>query len=357
MAHHHHHHADVGDDGGIPAMQPMFTRLYVDAPAAAKRLFEDELEAPPVPTAPAARPVPVPATPPMGPAQHGGAVVHVGPHSSMRGGDGGAFGHVVLLCDPAAEVPTPPSAKVLVIRVPDDRREVVLHRFDQVVHFIEGALQAQSAILVCSMHGVSRAPCFFIAFLMKSCKCGFGEAMTVVKQHCEVFINPGFERQLHIFADVGCDLQGTSLLHKHVRLYCLSSLQRSTATYTQEARALCFQPVVGQPDGVFVCKSCNQLLFEPKYSAMKTKTCTRTNLTPSPKDTRDSAACTCVHTEVPEWMVAQCWCVERGVVACPRCGSQVGAFNWQGKSCTCRYLVRPGFQFFKTALLLLTHKP
>ncbi|KAH3764826.1 dual specificity protein phosphatase 12 [Pelomyxa schiedti] len=350
-----HCHAEPGSSRPVDEWQPMFSRLYMDAPPDKKRLFDDELENAPPPYTWSGAPDRVPL-----PAQGGSSgdavtgELFVGPYEALSTV---AMQHVLLLCDPPPAVsPWPPGvrvANVMELQVLDDYREHVMHHFMPAIGFIRNAINNRQQILVCSKRGVSRAPCFIIAFILKELHINFTEALRIVKRARSVFLNEGFERQLNMFAATGCDpCGGRTLLHKHVRLRVLSGLQKATRPITPEIAAFSVSTPYPHIGPCFHCKTCGHHLFcdinvMPHSCLDVTTTASSVSL-----DTSDTAPCNFLHTEVLSWMLQApaIWGSSRGDILCATCNSTLGTFNWQGKYCSCKYLFQPGFQFNKLCI-------
>lgn len=85
----------------------------------------------------------------------------------------------------------------LSLNVEDDEEEEVMQHFNKTSKWICNALVGGGKVLIHCMCGISRAPTFTIAFLMKKRKMSMKNALNLVKQKRRVTCpNDGFVEQL-----------------------------------------------------------------------------------------------------------------------------------------------------------------
>ncbi|XP_078739989.1 dual specificity protein phosphatase 12 [Lampetra fluviatilis] len=260
------------------------------------------------------------------------------------------------------------------------------------------------AVLVHCHAGVSRSAAVVTAFLMADLRLSFDEAYTRLRSlKPSVSVNAGFQRQLRLYGDAGCSLQGDSAARRRYELQRVTrdatGLVLPPAVFVDDPQLAGAAAAAGtDTDGtaaaaavLYRCRRCRRCLFrgssvlahEPGDSSFSSSSSTfptgptgpsgltgptgpsgltgpsgpsgRTGpsdpsgLTgPSGPSGRVPGACTSLFVEPIRWMEAALVGVLEAPLQCPKCVCKVGAFSWRGERCSCGQWVTPSFQIHRS---------
>ncbi|PRP83472.1 putative dual specificity phosphatase, catalytic domain protein [Planoprotostelium fungivorum] len=247
-----------------------------------------------------------------------------------------------ILCLSGGVATFPDGFKYMIYDIFDSQEQDIISLFPTTDEFITEALNTGSILVHCQK-GVSRSSTVVMAYLMKLKDIGFNEAADfVISKRPIVCPNIGFMRQLQLYEDMKCQLEGTTVPHKRYRrlrlksLFALSRVNRVNVKKPSDIRMM----YVGDEREDEVtnltreekkdvhCKGCGEFLFnwvhvlehnEPESPS----NCTRVDVMPS------------------SWMgdIRE----ERGKISCCRCDQEVGSWNWNGEACSCSFQRKPSF--------------
>jgi dual specificity phosphatase 12 len=126
----------------------------------------------------------------------------------------------------------PPNLGIVhkIIEIDDDALGNLLAILGEACRFIDDALKPQNnqkepRVLVHCLQGISRSGAVVVAYLMKSLGLEFRDALKLARKHRPVItINSGFEEQLRLWGEMGCDIyekddDGSSGERKEKALY------------------------------------------------------------------------------------------------------------------------------------------
>jgi dual specificity phosphatase 12 len=108
----------------------------------------------------------------------------------------------------------PPSLRIVhkIIEIDDDALGNLLAILGEACKFIDDALKPQDnqkehRVLVHCLQGISRSGAVVVAYLMKSLGLEYEDALKLARKYRPVItINSGFEEQLGLWGEMGCDI-------------------------------------------------------------------------------------------------------------------------------------------------------
>lgn len=254
-----------------------------------------------------------------------------------------------------------------------------LHQLDRAVTFCAEAAASNHKVLVVGKHGRNRSAALCVGLVMDKLRCKEEAARTRVQQARPVVdIRPALQQQLKLFELMGGTWEAASEVHSFVRrlsfvhhhavrqlAHCIPPLRAlpercqsastspssstiSTSTAAPTLRSSCLH---------FRCSACGCCLFAPDdlvpihYEVVISDNAVE--VVHDELSVKAPTSCLFYHVEPYEWMLPRIEPRARGALVCPapECAATLGAFNWNGRHCSCNYLERPGaFQILRSAV-------
>ncbi|XP_077202005.1 dual specificity protein phosphatase 12 [Paroedura picta] len=233
----------------------------------------------------------------------------------------------------------------------------LLSHLDTCAAFIGRAREGDGAVLVRCHAGVSRSVAVVTAYLMKANNLPFEEAYALVQAaQPEAKMNEGFEWQLKLYEQMGCEVDVTSVLYKQYRLQKVTEKYPELQYLPQDVFAADPNTVRETPvhETLYKCRKCRRLLFQgssilthPEGKGPAAFAHKRLS-DPASFQRRGQSACTSYFVEPVQWMEPALLGVLEGQLLCPKCSSKLGSFHWHGEQCSCGHWVTPAFQIHKS---------
>jgi len=250
--------------------------------------------------------------------------------------------HVVTLCDVPACFPDELTYYSL-RNIEDDPNEHILQFFPEAVTFIHNAISSGKTVLVHCAAGISRSSSFACAYLMKTDRITFEEALEEI-QKARPIVSPnlGFRKQLRMWYDMEYELEGNTKAHALYKMEIAA--KRVTATGRVDSSLLQY---AGDPgESYYMCNQCERGLFSPDHFVPHEKGVGRWGFKEYSAEELD---CTGHYVQVMSWMKEQIEAASLGDLYCPTpdCKNVIGSFSWQSTICSCASVVRPAFLIHK----------
>lgn len=241
-----------------------------------------------------------------------------------------------------------------------------------------------------SLAGKSRSATIVAAYLMKRFVIGVEEAIERIEQVRDVCPNFGFREQLQVYLDCNFVANTSKAAYRHWRLRQDARFQRRSLIVklwlTLDATGQYGKPDVinyaaagtivhdpsGSPTIDLRCKKCRYSLLQittycrrvlassssflihkpPEETYTHKSSYAKVASTPRAQvDSLLPAQCAHFFLEPQDWMQAT---IDQGELdgkfECPKCSAKVGAYAWQGMSCSCGKWVTPSFSLGKSKI-------
>lgn len=240
-----------------------------------------------------------------------------------------------------------------------DFADLLIH-LEECFAFIEEARSVGSVLVHCLV-GMSRSASVVAAYLMYKEKISLEDALAKIREkRSYVRPNEGFVEQLSLFEAMGCDLNPHHPLMKFHKLgQFANQMQGSRRHHNAEIPKELIAKDPNQKSGeegseqqetVFRCRKCRRALFKegsvvghnPGQGQVSFKWHKQTQTTSSSTET-----CTSHFIQPVAWMEHLLLGCKDGKLACPKCNSRIGCFNWAGQQCSCGAWITPAFQIHK----------
>ncbi|XP_061493889.1 dual specificity protein phosphatase 12 [Rhineura floridana] len=247
--------------------------------------------------------------------------------------------------------------EVLHVQALDQPESDLLSHLDTCASFISRARERGGTVLVRCQAGVSRSVAVVTAYLMKANKLPFEEAYAFVQAiKPDAKMNRGFEWQLKLYEEMGCEVNITSAVYKQYRLQKVTEKYPELRDLPRDVFAVDPNTVQQTPNSevLYRCRKCRRLLFRsssilchdegkgPAAFAHKRLS------GPALFHCDGQSKCTSYFIEPVQWMEPALLGVMEGQLLCPKCTSKLGSFYWQGEQCSCGHWVTPAFQIHKS---------
>ncbi|KAF9579834.1 dual specificity phosphatase 12 [Lunasporangiospora selenospora] len=292
------------------------------------------------------------------------------------------------------------------ITVPDLDETNLIKHFAATYKFIQEAIDNGKKVLVHCMAGASRSVTIVCAYLMKTKQISTEEAIALVRELRPIADpNNGFRAQLDLYADIEYEVD---INRSEYRRFLISAMaaEREMIGYIQEmtlaadpmkavqsgpriAGRLPAGPLPAPPTGPLPdvramidprgsttlgqaqsrplpplkCKKCRRALvsrdnviehmpgqgqnafeYRKRDAVLHISEAIQSNNT-TVRHGASGAGCQQYFVEPVEWI--QGLQGLEGKIACPKCDSKLGAFNWSGDQCSCGAWVTPAFMMHK----------
>ena len=208
------------------------------------------------------------------------------------------------------------------------------------------ANSSRAPLLVACHAGVSRSCAVATALLMHWRALDAEQALALLRvSHAEADPNAGFQRQLRLWGEMGCQLSESHAGYRRHRV-----LQHALhAASALASPPLTSEPSEGRVGGTVRCRKCRRLLAVSEH-VVRHEHGSLAVFGPAKMSALDrsaSAPCSSLFLEPMAWMAPEL--VDgalSGKLACPgaRCGARLGAWSWAGERCSCGAWVTPAFQ-------------
>ncbi|KAJ3067308.1 dual specificity phosphatase 12 [Podochytrium sp. JEL0797] len=245
------------------------------------------------------------------------------------------------------------------VAIDDETSENALDHFDAAVEFIGAAVSQKANVLVHCMAGVSRAPTFVAAYLMRSLNIGAEEAVASIrtKRDC-VDPNEGFISQLEIYKRMGCKLNVESSDYRRFLLSQAASEQQQLGTLTKLKMTADPTKSHQSKTRCLRCRMCRRVLLREDSILPHESGIGQTAFQYRKRDTAieqlsstgkgNASKCSSHCVEPMEWMTEVGEGYVEGKILCPgKCGGKLGSFSWSGIACPCGTWVAPAFMINK----------
>jgi len=192
--------------------------------------------------------------------------------------------------------------------------------------------------------GISRSSSVVCAFLMATESLTFEQALEEVKK-ARPFVSPnmGFRRQLRLWQEMGCTIEGTTKAH------AMYKMERAASQFSKKKSV--------DPDGIsygtktkdshFKCAKCQGDVFSDEHLIEHEKGISRWGWR-----LNDSVDRSCnIHSiQIMDWMRGHVESVGSGDLKCPTpdCGAILGSWDWSDRECSCQTNIRPAFVILKS---------
>ncbi|KAF9348456.1 hypothetical protein BGX26_000149 [Mortierella sp. AD094] len=262
-----------------------------------------------------------------------------------------------------------------IIAVPDMDETNLIKYFPETHKFIQGALDQGGKVLVHCMAGASRSVTIVCAYLMRTKNLSTAEALSTVQALRPIAgPNDGFMRQLILYGEIEYELDISRTSYRRFLMASMAS-QREIFGYIEDmtlaadpsiapSRLSATQTTASQtlPQRPLKCKKCRRALvardsvishtpgqgqnafqYRKRNATLHVSEAIQSDI--STITPQSSTTCQSYFIEPVEWI--QGLHGLDGKVACPKCDSKLGTFNWSGDQCSCGAWVTPAFMLHK----------
>ncbi|KAF9096034.1 dual specificity phosphatase 12 [Mortierella sp. AM989] len=256
------------------------------------------------------------------------------------------------------------------ITVPDMDETNLIKHFSDTYTFIQGSLDRGGKVLVHCMAGASRSVTIICAYLMRTKNLSVVEALSAVQALRSIAEpNDGFMRQLILYGDIEYDVNINRTEYRRFLIASMAS-QREIFGYIEDM-TLAADPSTAPaatttlttlPQSPLKCKKCRRALVARDSVILHTPGQGQNAFQYRKRDAvlhiseaiqsdvsaikpQPSTVCQSYFIEPVEWV--QGLHGLNGKIACPKCDSKLGTFNWSGEQCSCGTWVTPAFMLHK----------
>ncbi|KAF9951400.1 dual specificity phosphatase 12 [Mortierella alpina] len=286
--------------------------------------------------------------------------------------------HIIQVTD--ITTPRFPGAFVYkLISVPDMDETNLIEHFADTYIFIHEAIAKGGKVLVHCMAGASRSVTVVCAYLMRTQNLSAGEALNAVQALRPIAEpNDGFMRQLILYGDIGFDVSTNRTEYRRFLMASMAA-QREMFGYIKDM-TLASDPqnalsgavtatsagAAGPTSAVqrrpLKCKKCRRALvawdsviyhtpgqgqgafeYRKRDATLHISEAVQSDI--SKIQPHAATVCQSYFIEPVEW-IQELHGLE-GKIACPKCDSKLGTFNWSGQQCSCGAWVTPAFSMHK----------
>ncbi|KAI1301820.1 Dual specificity protein phosphatase 12 [Halotydeus destructor] len=258
-----------------------------------------------------------------------------------------------------------PMANYLFIPAADHHEDDLLSFFPTTCNFIESALNhSDSVVLVHCVAGCSRSATIIMAYIMKTHKISFRDALVyVITKRPMVDPNAGFREQLALWERMGYELDIANANYRHILLANLSyKIKKASPTINELANSRRKQnfnmmSVLSKGDEMevkertdIICKyfcklrtdHCSKINNSNTYKCKKCRRFLFKEINVAKTNSQDDDAmakedvinCTAIYVEPLEWMMPSIATQREGLIVCPYCRLKIGGFDWNGTTCS-----------------------
>ncbi|KAI9091117.1 hypothetical protein DFS34DRAFT_653703 [Phlyctochytrium arcticum] len=214
----------------------------------------------------------------------------------------------------------PKTLQYLILEVEDEEKALIIQHFDISNKFIHDALESNGRVLVHCVAGVSRSATLVLAYLMSHQNYSYQAALdyTQSRRSC-VSPNPGFQRQLHIFEEMGNVLNKEHLTYRSLLLDLLGNNQNSSDPASASEPSISSAAMI-PPNSILRCASCRKPLVPG----------TRIISHAPSVDASGPIRCMMYHIEPMNWISA-IHTASDGRINCPniKCAAKLGSWSWK----------------------------
>ncbi|CAI5756022.1 unnamed protein product [Candida verbasci] len=238
------------------------------------------------------------------------------------------------------------------IEITDEETTNIIPYLEDCITFIDSAFINENPgnVLVHCAQGVSRSVIVIMAYLMKRYKLTLDQSLYAVKRKCsDAEPNSSFIKQLEMFANMGFKLDESNEEYKRF----LINISMKLDPTGKQVRDLIMERQTNDESKdmnsnfELRCKRCRQILANQsnmETHEIPTQESKQSKFTKTAPNSRriisiQNASNKCSHyflKEPVKWMQSE---LEKsqleGKFQCPKCGSKVGGYNWQGSRCSC----------------------
>ncbi|KAF9279812.1 dual specificity phosphatase 12 [Mortierella alpina] len=265
------------------------------------------------------------------------------------------------------------------IPVPDMDETNLIEHFADTYIFIQEAIAKGGKVLVHCQAGASRSVTVVCAYLMRTQNISAGEALNAVQALRPIAEpNDGFMRQLMLYGDIGFDVSTNRTEYRRFLMASMAT-QREMFGYIKEmtlasdpqnapAKAAAAPgtggagPMSTTQRRPLKCKKCRRALvawdsvishtpgqgqasfeYRKRDATLHISEAVQSDI--SKIQPHATTVCQSYFIEPVEW-IQELHGLE-GKIACPKCDSKLGTFNWSGQQCSCGSWVTPAFSMHK----------
>ncbi|KAG0364875.1 protein-tyrosine phosphatase-like protein [Gamsiella multidivaricata] len=271
-----------------------------------------------------------------------------------------------------------------IIAVPDMDETNLIKHFPDTHKFIDGSLGKGGKVLVHCMAGASRSVTIVCAYLMRTKNVSAAEALAVVQALRPIAgPNDGFMTQLNLYSDIEFDVNTNRTEYRRFLIASMAAQremfgyiddmtlaadplaarsQPSAATSSSSSSAAVVAAASTLPQHPLKCKKCRRALaardnvishtpgqgqnafeYRKRDATLHLSQAIQSDI--STIQPQSSIICQSHFIEPVEWI--QGLHGLNGKIACPKCDSKLGTFNWSGEQCSCGTWVTPAFMLHK----------
>ncbi|KAI1295080.1 dual specificity phosphatase 12 [Mortierella claussenii] len=260
-----------------------------------------------------------------------------------------------------------------IISVPDMDESNLIKHFPDTHNFIHDAIAKGGKVLVHCMAGASRSVTVVCAYLMKAEKMSLSEALAAIQALRSIAEpNDGFMKQLTLYGDIEFDVNVNRTEYRRFLMASMAAQREifgyidqddlilavdpttagAAASNTALSTSLTSSPISALPQRPLKCKKCRRALVARDSVIPHTPGHGQNSFQYRKRDAtlhisepKSTTVCQSYFIEPVEWI--QGLGGLDGKIACPKCDSKLGTFNWSGEQCSCGAWVTPAFMLHK----------
>ncbi|KAI8596959.1 protein-tyrosine phosphatase-like protein [Dissophora ornata] len=264
-----------------------------------------------------------------------------------------------------------------IIPVPDMDETNLIKHFPDTNKFIDGALERGGKVLVHCQAGASRSVTIVCAYLMKTKNLSAEDALSTVQALRPIAgPNDGFMEQLSLYGDIEFDVSTDRTEYRRFLIASMAAQREmygyiedmtlaadpSAAPTTSRPATTTAAAAAAHPQRPLKCKKCRRALvaydsvishepgqgqnafqYRKRDATLHVSEAVQSDI--SKINPQSNTVCQSYFVEPVEWI--QGLHGLNGKIACPKCDSKLGTFNWSGEQCSCGTWVTPAFMLHK----------